>query len=99
MARIGRDHDETSATRGKADAEAIREAVIRPTMRLLAFKSLEQQVARMLRKTRDLLVRQQTMLSGVPLVWPDATIPASCLPPAGDSRCDNFSSCRCAPPG
>ena len=52
--------------RGKtdaADAEAICEAVTRPTMRFVAIKSMEQQGALMLHKTRDLLVRQRTMLT------------------------------------
>jgi len=51
--------------RGKtdaADAEAICEAVTRPTMRFVAVKSEEQQAALMLHETRDLLVRQRTML-------------------------------------
>jgi len=51
--------------RGKtdaADAEAICEAVTRPTMRFVAVKTTEQQAVLMLHKTRDLLVRQRTML-------------------------------------
>jgi transposase len=51
--------------RGKtdaADAEAICEAVTRPTMRFVAIKSEEQQATLMLHKARDLLVRQRTML-------------------------------------
>lgn len=51
--------------RGKtdaADAEAICEAVTRPTMRFVAVKTVDQQAALMLHKTRDLLVRQRTML-------------------------------------
>jgi len=51
--------------RGKADAadaEAICEAVTRPTMRFVAVKSVEQQAALMLHKTRDLYVRQRTAL-------------------------------------
>jgi transposase len=51
--------------RGKtdaADAEAICEAVTRPTMRFVAVKSVEQQAMLMLHKTRDLLVRQRTAL-------------------------------------
>lgn len=51
--------------RGKtdaADAEAICEAVTRPTMRFVAIKSVEQQAVLMLHKTRDLLVRQRTAL-------------------------------------
>jgi len=51
--------------RGKtdaADAEAIAEAVQRPTMRFVAVKSADQQAVLMLHKVRDLLVRQRTML-------------------------------------
>lgn len=51
--------------RGKtdaADAEAICEAVTRPTMRFVAVKTVEQQAVLMLQKSRDLMVRQQTML-------------------------------------
>ena len=52
--------------RGKtdaADAEGICEAVTRPTMRFVAIKTEEQQATLMLHKTRDLLVRQRTMLT------------------------------------
>ncbi len=45
-----------------ADAEAICEAVTRPSMRFVAIKSEEQQGALMLHRTRNLLVRQRTML-------------------------------------
>ena len=51
--------------RGKtdaADAEAICEAVTRPTMRFVPVKSAEQQAVLMLHQTRDLLVRQRTAL-------------------------------------
>jgi transposase len=51
--------------RGKtdaADAEAIAEAVTRPTMRFVAVKTADQQSVLMLHKVRDLLVRQRTML-------------------------------------
>jgi transposase len=51
--------------RGKtdaADAEAICEAVSRPSMRFVPLKSAEQQSALMLHRSRDLLVRQRTML-------------------------------------
>jgi transposase len=51
--------------RGKtdaADAEAICEAVTRPTMRYVQIKTAEQQAVLMLHRTRDLLVRQRTML-------------------------------------
>lgn len=42
------------------DAEACCEAVSRPTMRFVPTKSVEQQSARAIQKTRDLLVRQRT---------------------------------------
>jgi transposase len=51
--------------RGKndaSDAEAICEAVTRPTMRFVAVKSTEQQAALSLHRTRDLLGRQRTQL-------------------------------------
>ena len=44
------------------DAEAICEAVTRPTMRSVPRKSAEQQAALALHRTRDLLVRQRTQL-------------------------------------
>jgi transposase len=50
--------------RGKndaVDAEAICEAVSRPGMRFVPLKSAEQQATLMLHKTRELLVKQQTM--------------------------------------
>ena len=43
-----------------ADAEAICEAVTRPTMRFASIKSAEQQAAGVVLKTRELLVRQRT---------------------------------------
>ena len=49
--------------RGKndaADAEAICEAVTRPTMRFVAIKTKEQQAALVMHRTRELLVRQRT---------------------------------------
>jgi transposase len=51
--------------RGKTDAgdaEAIAEAVTRPTMRFVAIKSAEQQSVLALHRTRGLLVRQRTQL-------------------------------------
>ena len=45
-----------------SDAEAICEAVIRPTMRFAPIKSAEQQSVLMLHRARELLVRQKTML-------------------------------------
>ena len=45
-----------------ADAEAICEAVTRPTMRFVAVKNTEQQSVLMVHRTRELLVRQRTML-------------------------------------
>src|SRR5579864_8420487 len=51
--------------RGKSDAgdaEAICEAVRRPTMRFVAIKSADQQAALALHRTRDLFVKQRTQL-------------------------------------
>lgn len=51
--------------RGKndaADAAAICEAVTRPSMRFVPVKSADQQAVLMLHKSRDLLVKQRTML-------------------------------------
>ena len=51
--------------RGKtdaADAEAICEAVTRPGMRFVPVKTVAQQSVLMLHRTRDLLIRQRTML-------------------------------------
>jgi len=51
--------------RGKtdaADAEAIAEAVCHPNMRFVAIKSAEQQAVLLLHRSRELLVRQRTML-------------------------------------
>ena len=45
-----------------ADAEAICEAVTRPSMRFVAVKSPEQQSLLMLHRSRSLLMRQRTML-------------------------------------
>ena len=44
------------------DAEAICEAVRRPTMRFVQVKSAEQQSQLMLHRTRDLLMRQRTQV-------------------------------------
>jgi transposase len=54
--------------RGKSDAldaEAICEAVGRPTMRFAAIKSVEQQSALTLHRTREILVKQETMLANL----------------------------------
>jgi transposase len=51
--------------RGKndaADAAAICEAVTRPSMRLVPVKSIDQQGALMVHRSRDLLIRQRTQL-------------------------------------
>src|SRR5215813_14260728 len=45
------------------DAAAICEAVTRPSMRFVPIKTKEQQTGLMLHRTRQLLVRQRTMLS------------------------------------
>jgi transposase len=46
-----------------ADAEAICEAVQRPSMRFVPVKEADQQAALMLHRSRELLVRQRTMLA------------------------------------
>src|SRR5271166_3215161 len=46
-----------------ADAEAICEAVRRPSMRFVAVKTAEQQAALLMHRGRELLVRQRTMLA------------------------------------
>ena len=46
-----------------ADAEAICEAVTRPSMRFVPIKSEQQQSGLMLHRSRQLLVRQRTTLS------------------------------------
>ncbi len=60
--------------RGKSDAidaEAICEAVTRPTMRFVAIKTEEQQGVLFLHRARDLVVRQRTQLSNMlrGLLW------------------------------
>src|SRR5437762_940943 len=45
-----------------ADAEAICEAATRPSMRLVPVKSIRQQGTLMLHRSRELLIRQRTML-------------------------------------
>ncbi|MHA7811741.1 MAG: IS110 family RNA-guided transposase [Marinobacter adhaerens] len=54
--------------RGKSDAvdaEAICEAVTRPTMRFVQVKSVEQQAMLSLHRTRELVVRQRTQLGNM----------------------------------
>ena len=54
--------------RGKsdaADAEAICEAVCRPTMRFVEIKSEDQQALLAIHRTRDLVVRQRTQVANV----------------------------------
>ncbi|MBB4005547.1 IS110 family transposase [Aurantimonas endophytica] len=46
-----------------ADAQAIAEALTRPTMRFVPVKSADQQAMLMLHRARQLLVRQRTMLA------------------------------------
>lgn len=45
-----------------ADAEAIAEAVTRPNMRFVPVREVEPQAVLVLNRTRELLVRQRTML-------------------------------------
>src|SRR5215831_15119492 len=51
-----------SSKNDAADAEAICEAVRRPTMRFVRVKSAEQQGQLMQHRTRDLLMRQRTQV-------------------------------------
>ena len=64
--------------RGKtdaADAEAVREAATRPTMRFVPVKSPEQQAALSMHRTRDLLVKQRTLcFEGDPFLDPTGPI-------------------------
>ena len=53
------------------DAAAICEAVTRPSMRFVPTKSEEQQSGLMLHRSRQLLVRQRTMLSNLPIALPE----------------------------
>jgi len=46
-----------------ADAEAICEAVTRPTMRFVPVKSRDQQSVMVLRRTRSILIRQRIQIS------------------------------------
>jgi transposase len=57
-------HVKPYVKRGKndmADAEAICEAVTRPTMRFVPVKSADRQAVLVLHRTRDMLMRQRTM--------------------------------------
>lgn len=45
-----------------ADAEAVAEAAMRPTMRTVAVKTSDQEASAMLFRTRDLLVGQRTQM-------------------------------------
>ena len=72
--------------RGKSDAldaEAICEAVQRPTMRLVPIKTIEQQGILMAHRTRALLVHQRTMAANaLRATWPSSAsspIPASAI--------------------
>lgn len=51
----------------RVDAEAICEAVTRPMMRFVPVKSAEQQSILMLHRTRDLFVRHEIVVSGIPM--------------------------------
>ena len=56
-----------------ADAEAICEAVRRPSMRFVPVKTAEQQSALMMHRARDLLIRQRTMLVNACVgTWPSS---------------------------
>ena len=56
-----------------ADAEAICEAVRRPTMRFVRIKSAEQQGQLMQHRTRDVLIRQRTqIINALRRIWPSS---------------------------
>ena len=59
-----------------ADAEAICEAVRRPTMRFVGVKSAEQQGQLMQHRPRDLLMRQRTQLINAlrARIWPSSAL-------------------------
>ena len=63
-----------------ADAEAIAEAVQRPTMRFVPIKSADQQAVLMLHRTRDLLILlimvNRTLMQRSGEKWTDAATPA-----------------------
>jgi transposase len=74
--------------RGKtdaADAEAVCEAVMRPTMRFVPVKSPEQQAALSMHRTRDLLVKQRTQL--VNMIRGLSPSLASISPRGSNGRC------------
>jgi transposase len=56
-----------------ADADAICEAVQRPTMRFVPIKEADQQAALMLHRNRELLVRQRTMLANAVRAMPPSS--------------------------
>ena len=69
----------------QADAEAICEAVTRPSMRFVAIKSKDQQSVLILHRSRELLMRQRTMLTNADMsdFRPRACLAAICC---GDER-------------
>jgi transposase len=69
-----------------ADAEAICEAVRRPTMRFVQFKSAEQQGQLMQHRVRDLLMRQRTQLINALRAHMAELGIVAALPPAESSR-------------
>jgi hypothetical protein len=84
--------------RGKTDAndaEAICEAVTRPTMRFVPVKSPEQQAALALHRTRELLVRQRTErdVSGDLTSWPWGALLVPCR--FSDDICGLKAGMRC----
>jgi transposase len=73
--------------RGKndtADAEALCEAMSRPTMRFVPAETVEQQAALMMVGLRDRLIRNRTQLSNAIRGY---ARPSSALPPPGGWRC------------
>jgi len=73
-----------------ADAEAICEAVQRPSMRFVPIKTVDQQAILVLHRSRDLLVRQRTALVNARAF---SRRPPGCRRPTGCAR----SAWRCRP--
>jgi transposase len=72
-----------------ADAEAICEAVMRPTMRFVPIKTAKQQAAVLLHRGRERLVRQRTGLvnaSATSLRKDDASVSSRLRPSSPGSR-------------
>lgn len=82
-----------------ADAQAIAEAAVRPTMRFVGVKSAEKQASGMAFKSRDLLVRQRTQtinalrghLAEYGIIAPNGSVHVAAL---AEALADPMSACR-----